>query len=159
MVQQQVQWGHRAALWVATGFGIGRAPVAPGTFGTLLGVPVYLLLQPLSTYVYVAAVSLLFVLGAWVSHSAEQQLGRHDHPAIVCDEVVGYLITMWQAPFGLWWAVTGFVLFRLVDIAKPYPVSQMERLPGGIGVMADDALAGVYALAVMQAAVWYLGVY
>lgn len=133
--------------------------MAPGTFGTLLGLPLFLLLQNLSAYAYAAAVLLLFGLGAWICGIAERQLGRHDHRAIVWDEIVGYLVTMWQAPRGVSWIVAGFVLFRLFDIAKPFPIRRVERLPGGLGVMADDALAGVYAFLLMQAGVWYLGIY
>ena len=136
---------------------MGRAPIAPGTFGTLLGVPCFLLLRELSATGYPVAVALLFVFGVWVCHLAERQLGQHDHQAIVWDEVVGYLIAMCWAPRGWTWMVAGFLLFRLFDITKPFPAGRAERLPGGLGVMADDALAGVYALLVMQAAVWYLG--
>lgn len=133
--------------------------MAPGTFGTLLGIPLFLLLQNLSASAYAAAVLALFALGVWICGTAERQLGGHDHRAIVWDEIVGYLVGLWQAPRGLAWIVAGFVLFRLFDIAKPVPIRRAERLPGGWGVMADDALAGVYTFLLMQAGVWYLGIY
>ncbi len=142
---------------VATGFGVGRAPFAPGTCGTLLGIPLYLLLRELPIGAYAAAVLLLFAAGVWFCGIAERRLGQHDHPAIVWDEVVGYLITMWQAPPGWMWIVVGFVVFRLFDIWKPFPLPQLERLPGGLGVVADDAGAGLYAFAVMQLVVWVAG--
>lgn len=150
MIQQQSQWGHRIATWAATGFGVGRAPFAPGTWGTLLALPLYLLLRDVSIAMYAVVVLTLFVVGAWICGVAERRLGRHDHGAIVWDEVVGYLITLWQAPRGWFWVVAGFVLFRLFDIWKPFPLARLERLPGGLGVMADDAGAGIYAFAVMQ---------
>lgn len=161
MSQQQVQWGHRVATWIATGFGIGRVRFAPGTFGTLLGIPLWFALRELSSLLYVVAVLSLFVIGAWFCHLAERQLNRHDHPSIVLDEVVGYLITMWLVPPGWFWAAAGFVLFRVFDIWKPFPIRRLERLPGGVGVMADDAGAGLYGLVLLQGLVWlgrgYLG--
>lgn len=129
---------------------MGRAPFAPGTWGTLLGLPLYLWLRDLPAGAYAVVVLLLFATGVWVCGLAERSLGRHDHPAIVWDEVVGFLIAVWQAPRGAIWVAAGFVVFRLFDIWKPFPLSRLQRLPGGFGVMADDAGAGVYAFAVIQ---------
>lgn len=154
MPQQQAQWGHRVAAWIATGFGVGRVPIAPGTFGTLLGIPAWLMLQELSASLYVAVVLLLFIVGAGICQLAERQLGIRDHPAIVLDEVVGYLVTVWLAPLGWIWLAIGFALFRAFDIWKPFPIRRLERLPGGLGVMADDAVAGLYGLIVLQALAW-----
>lgn len=157
MIQQQSQWGRRIAAWAATGFGVGRAPFAPGTWGTLLGLAAYLLLRDLSASAYAVVVLALFGAGVWICGVADRSLGRHDHPAIVWDEVVGYLIAMWQAPRGWAWIAIGFVLFRFFDIWKPFPLRRLERLPHGLGVMADDAGAGFYAFAVVQLTALFSG--
>lgn len=144
--------------FLAFGFGAGKAPVAPGTFGTLAGIVVYLLLQPLSAPVYAITVLALFALGVWLCRMTERDLGVHDHPGIVWDEIVGYLITMFMAPAGWVWIVAGFLLFRLFDIWKPFPIRQIERrIQGGFGNMLDDALAGFYALAIMQVMMYLSG--
>ncbi len=140
--------------FLAFGFGAGKLPRAPGTFGTLVGIPVYLLLQPLSAPAYAIIVLALFAFGVWLCHETEKDLGVHDHPGIVWDEIVGYLITMFMAPVGWIWIVTGFLLFRLFDIWKPFPIRQIERrIRGGFGNMLDDALAAIYAWFVLQAVV------
>lgn len=148
-----VPW-HRFVHFLAFGFGSGKAPIAPGTFGTLVGIPAYLLLQPLTIYIYVAVVAAMFGVGVWLCHVTEQDLGVHDHPGIVWDEIVGYLITMFMAPAGWVWMAAGFLLFRLFDIWKPFPIRQIEhRVRGGFGNMLDDALAAFYAWLVLQAMV------
>lgn len=142
---------RRAVHWLAQGFGAGRLPYAPGTFGTLAAVPIYLLLMGLVPWLYGVVVLLLFALGVWAASVTGRDLGAHDHPSIVLDEVVGFLITMFLAPPGWVWIVVGFALFRLFDIWKPYPISLVDRrLENGLGCMLDDALAGVYALVVLQ---------
>ncbi len=93
----------------------------------------------------------LFVLGVWVCGKAGRELGVHDHPAIVWDEVVGYLVTMTAVPVDWGWLLGGFLLFRLFDILKPWPVRWFDRrVPGGVGVMADDLVAGLMAWGVLQ---------
>jgi len=145
---------HRLAVWVATGFGIGRIPFAPGTFGTLLGVALYLGLRELSALWYVVAVLLLFAVGTVVCRLTERAFGAADHQSIVFDEIVGCLCTLWLAPAGWGWLVVGFALFRLFDIWKPFPIRRLEHLPNGVGVMADDLLAGVYGFIVLQSLAW-----
>lgn len=141
--------------FLAFGFGIGRLPKAPGTFGTLVGIPVYLLLQPLSPLLYGSVVLALFVFGVWLCQETERDLGVHDHPGIVWDEIVGYQITMFMAPAGWIWIFAGFILFRIFDIWKPFPIRQIERrIQGGLGNMLDDALAGLYSLAALQGMVY-----
>ena len=150
---------RKFARFLAFGFGAGKAPVAPGTFGTLVGIPVYLLLQPMSALTYAVVVLLMFGLGVWLCHVTEKDLGVHDHPGIVWDEIVGYLITMFMVPAGWVWIVAGFFLFRLFDIWKPFPIRQIERrIQGGLGNMLDDALAGFYSLAVLQGAVYWMNI-
>jgi phosphatidylglycerophosphatase A len=142
---------------VAIGFGAGRAPAAPGTVGTLVAVPLYFVLSFLPVAIYALLVAAFFLFGVWVCRIAEAELGQRDHPAIVWDEIVGFLITMFLAPQGphTWrWLLIGFLLFRAFDIWKPPPIRSLERWEGGLGVMADDAMAGVYACIVLQVIVW-----
>ena len=132
---------------LAFGFGSGVLPVAPGTFGTLVAVPLYLLLAPLPLLSYLATLLVAFVAGVWLCEKTSQDLGVHDHGGIVWDEIVGYLITMTFAPQGWVWVLAGFVLFRIFDIFKPWPIRSIDRqVQGGFGIMLDDVLAGIYAL-------------
>lgn len=138
-------------FWPALGFGAGLAPRLPGTVGTLVGMAFYLGLQFLTPIYYIGLLILLFSYGVWLCDRAARVLGVPDHPAIVWDEIVGFLVTMTAAPPGWAWLFSGFLLFRLFDIWKPWPVDWLERrLKGGIGIMADDVLAGIYAWIVIQ---------
>jgi len=131
---------------IALGFGAGALPKAPGTWGTLMALPFYLLLARLPVPEYLALTIVLFALGIWICGKAGRVLGVQDHGAIVWDEMVGFWVTMAAAPSGWLWIVVGFVLFRLFDIWKPWPISWLDRrVSGGFGVMADDVLAGIYA--------------
>ncbi|MFV0278205.1 MAG: phosphatidylglycerophosphatase A [Parahaliea sp.] len=144
--------------FLAFGFGSGLSPRAPGTVGTLVAVPLYLLLAPLSLAVYSAIVVAAFVLGVFLCGHASRQLGVHDHGGIVWDEFVGYWIAMWAAPQGWLWVVLGFVLFRLFDILKPWPIGWLDRrVHGGLGIMIDDVVAGLMAWGCLQgvAMVWH----
>lgn len=144
---------RRLDHWLVYGFGTGLMPKAPGTWGTLPGVALFLLLAHLSVPVYITLTALLFVLGIWVCGRVGKELGVHDHGSIVWDEVVGYLITMTAVPADWPWVIAGFALFRLFDILKPWPIGWVDRrVTGGLGVMLDDVLAGVMAWAVLQAA-------
>jgi phosphatidylglycerophosphatase A len=133
------------------GFGSGYFPKAPGTMGTVVGVLLYLLLYKLDMFNYLALVTLLFVFGIWICGETARELKVHDHPAIVWDEIVGYLVTMAYAPPGWTWLVLGFVLFRLFDIFKPWPINLLDkRLKGGLGIMLDDLLAGIFSLTLLN---------
>jgi len=133
------------------GFGAGYAPKLPGTAGTVIGVVLYLPLQYLPWPWYLGLVILLFVAGIGLCGAAAADLGVHDHPGIVWDEIVGYLITMIAAPRGWAWMAMGFVLFRLFDIWKPWPVNVVdERMRDGLGIMVDDAVAGLYGWIILQ---------
>ena len=135
---------------LALGFGSGLVPRAPGTAGTLVAMPLYLLLQPLALTVYMPLVALLFLAGIPICAHTARRLGVHDHPGIVWDEIVGYLVTMTFAPPGWQWVAAGFVLFRLFDILKPWPIRWFDRkVAGGFGIMVDDLLAGIAAAAVL----------
>jgi phosphatidylglycerophosphatase A len=143
--KRNIDWRNPAHL-LAFGFGAGLAPRAPGTFGTLLALPLYALMQPLALPMYLAALAALFGIGVVVCGRAARDMGVHDDPAIVWDEVVGYLIAMAFAPVGWVAAVAGFVLFRAMDILKPWPIGWADRrVGGGFGIMLDDVMAGVYA--------------
>lgn len=137
--------------FLAFGCGVGALPYAPGTFGTLLAIPLYLLVQDLPLWLYVTNVALLFVIGLWLCHITSRDINVHDHAGIVWDEIVGYLITMTAAPEGWPWVLLGFALFRLFDIWKPWPISVIDRKTrGGVGIMCDDGLAGIFALVSLQ---------
>ena len=136
--------------FLALGFGSGLVPKGPGTAGTVVAIPVYLLMESLPLNIYIALVAALFIAGIPVCAHAAQRMGVHDDPGIVWDEIVGYLVTMTFAPAGWLWIVTGFVLFRLFDILKPWPIKWLDRkVGGGFGIMVDDLLAGVAAAAVL----------
>lgn len=140
--------------FLAFGFGSGAAPVAPGTFGTLMAVPLYLLLLPnLSWPLYCVFLIVTFALGVFLCGKTAQDIGVHDHGGIVWDEFVGYWITMFLAPPGWLWVVLGFILFRVFDILKPWPIRWLDKnVSGGFGVMIDDVLAGLMALVCLQIA-------
>jgi len=147
------------AHFLSFGFGSGLAPVAPGTFGTLAAVPLFWLLSQLPLAIYLLIVAGGTLLGIWLCGFTARTLGVHDHGAIVWDEVIGYLITMILAPAGWPWAVIGFVLFRLFDIIKPWPIRWADRhVGGGLGIMLDDVLAGIMAWLVLQGVAWMFGV-
>lgn len=137
--------------FIAFGFGSGLMPFAPGTWGTLAAVPVYLLLAQTSWVIYLILTVLAFVLGVVICDKVSSELGVHDFSGIVWDEVVGYLCTMFLAPLNISWMVIGFVLFRLFDIWKPQPIGLVdEHVKGGLGIMLDDVLAAVPAFLLMQ---------
>ena len=143
-------WEH----FIAYGFGAGLAPKAPGTFGTLVGLPFWFLLHWLlpEPQLFLAACVVLFVFGCWICGESSRLLGLHDAPGIVFDEIVGFLISCFPllylpagAPEWLW-LVAAFLLFRFFDIIKPWPIRWLDRkVDGGFGIMIDDVLAGIFA--------------
>ena len=138
--------------FLGLGGGLGLAPKAPGTFGTLAAFPLYFLMQNLSLFPYLMLVILFATVGIYICGKTAEDMGEHDHPAIVWDEVVGMLITLIAAPSGWIWLVIGFALFRLFDIWKPWPIRLFDKqMEGGLGIMMDDILAGVFALVWLQA--------
>ncbi|MDH5258142.1 MAG: phosphatidylglycerophosphatase A [Gammaproteobacteria bacterium] len=138
------------AKWISLGFGSGKIPVAPGTFGTMIGVLIYLLLSDINLYLYIAITVAFYFLGVWAAHLYSDHLGVHDHGSIVWDEVVGYMITMIAIPAQWQWILLGFILFRLFDIWKPWPIRWLdEKVHGGTGIMIDDVLAGIYAWVIL----------
>lgn len=142
--------GNPAHLF-AFGFGTGCSPKAPGTMGTLLAVAIYLPLSHLPLAAYIGVLVLVVVAGIWICGKAARDLGVHDHPGIVWDEIAGYLLTMLAAPVGWIWIAVGFGLFRLFDIWKPWPIGWLDRrVAGGFGIMLDDLVAGLLAALCMQ---------
>ena len=141
----------------AAGFGSGCSPKAPGTMGTIVALPLVWLAQPMGIWVYLAITLVVTLAGICLAGQAAERLGVHDHPGIVIDEIAGMLITMIAVPSGWPWLLAGFVLFRLFDILKPWPISVLDRrVSGGFGIMVDDIIAGVMALAVLHVAAYYL---
>ncbi|HXE66939.1 MAG TPA: phosphatidylglycerophosphatase A [Rhodanobacteraceae bacterium] len=140
------------AGWIATALGAGLSPKAPGTAGSLVALlPWWFVLRDAPPSVYLAVLFAGFVLGVWACGVCDRRLGMHDQGALVWDEVIGMWITLFAAPPQWWWMVAGFALFRLFDIWKPWPVSWADRrVHGGLGVMLDDVVAGVYALVILQ---------
>ena len=134
-----------AATLVATGLGSGYAPVAPGTAGSLVGLLLFLPLAGRSWPTQLAAVLVVTVIGALAGGRVASSLGRKDPGLVVVDEVAGQWITFLALPLTPVIAVAGFLLFRVMDIVKPWPARDLERLPGGWGIMADDVAAGIYA--------------
>jgi phosphatidylglycerophosphatase A len=141
------------ANFLALGCGVGLIPRMPGTAGSLLAIPVVLLLQTLPFAGAVAIWAALCAVGVWLCDRAGRALGEADHPAIVWDEICGQTIVLLLAPAGAWWLLAGFVAFRAFDIAKPWPIHIIDRrLPNGVGAMGDDLLAAGYAIVTLAVA-------
>jgi phosphatidylglycerophosphatase A len=147
---------ERLAIAVATVGGIGYVPFAPGTFGSAVGVLLWWRLGP-SQVVQAIAIAAIFAVGVWSGTVCERHCSRTDPGHFIIDEVVGMLITLFLVPVGWAGAFAGFLLFRLADVVKPYPADRFERLHGGLGVMADDCMAGVYANLALRALIWLSG--
>ena len=136
----------RLALLLATFGYVGHFPIAPGTAGSAAALVLYAALRYLGSppLVDLGVIALLFAVGCWAGTVAERQYGRTDPGEVVLDEVIGMLMTLWLVPVTWKGVLLGFLLFRAFDIVKPFPARQCERLHGGLGIMADDAVAGIY---------------
>jgi phosphatidylglycerophosphatase A len=163
--QQKAEAKQRLSMhnpWhlLATGFGSGLCPVAPGTAGSLAAIPFWLLMTWLPLKGYAIVLLVAFLAGIYFCYRTSKDMGVHDHGSIVWDEFVGMWITLWVIPVHNWqWVVIGFVLFRLFDILKPWPIRWFDkRVPGGFGIMIDDVIAGVFAALVLflSGRVWML---
>ena len=147
----------RLAVFLATVAYCGYFPVAPGTVGSAAGLVVYLLVWWTgSRAIEVGLIVAVFVVGTWAATHAERYFGGIDPGPVVIDEVLGQLITFAFIPIGWHAAIAGFVLFRIYDVIKPYPANRLERLHGGLGIMSDDAAAGVYANLTLRVLMWLL---
>ncbi len=137
--------------FLSLGFGSGLAPKAPGTFGTVAAILPYLFLQNLALLPYIIVLVIGFLIGIYLCQATADALQVHDHPAIVWDEFIGFWLTMLMAPKGWEWILLGFVLFRIFDIWKPWPIKSIDKgVKGGLGIMLDDVLAGLYGLVILQ---------
>jgi phosphatidylglycerophosphatase A len=137
---------NRFFLFLATGFGVGYSPVAPGTLGTLVTIPIYYFLSEIPSPLYEITLVGFFFFAIWVSENAEIFFSKKDDQRIVIDEIMGFLITMLWVPKTVSFIIIGFFLFRFFDILKPFPIRRLEKkLKGGYGVVLDDVMAGVYA--------------
>lgn len=147
----------RLAVFLATVAYCGYFPVAPGTVGSAAGLVVYLLVWWTRSPLLEASLILgTFAIGTWAATHAERFFGGIDPGAVVIDEVLGMLITLALLPVSMTGVAAGFLLFRLFDVVKPYPAGRMEHLPGGYGIMLDDAMAGVYAHLVLRLCMWWM---
>ena len=145
----------RLAVFLATVAYCGYFPVAPGTVGSAAGLVVYLLVWWTGSPLLEASLILgTFAIGTWAATHAERFFGGIDPGAVVIDEVLGMLITLAFIPVGWSGAVAGFVIFRVFDVIKPYPANRLEKLHGGFGIMADDAMAGIYSNLTLRLVMW-----
>jgi phosphatidylglycerophosphatase A len=145
----------RLAVFIATVGYCGYFPIAPGTVGSAAGLLVYLLVWwTQSPIVEIGLIAGLFVAGVWAGTTAERYFGGIDPGPIVLDEVVGMLITLAFIPVGLSGAIAGFFIFRVFDVIKPFPAGRLEKLHGGFGVMADDAMAAIYGNIALRLLMW-----
>ena len=143
---------RRIGVFIATFAYVGYAPVAPGTFGSAAGLAVYYLVRRAggAPFLELAVIAAVFLVGIWSGTEAEHFFGGTDPGPVVIDEVMGMLITLALVPVTVTGAVVGFLVFRVLDVIKPWPAARFEALPGGLGVMADDAMAAVYGNLIMQ---------
>jgi phosphatidylglycerophosphatase A len=142
---------QRLGLFIATCGYIGYAPIAPGTFGSAAGLVVFVAVRSTgSIAVELGVIALLFAIGLWAGSVAEHHFGGIDPGPVVLDEVVGMLITLALLPVNLTGAIVGFLVFRVLDVVKPWPSARFEHFPGGLGVMADDGMAAIYGNLLMR---------
>lgn len=148
---------QRAEIWrdprlfLACGLGSGASKIAPGTMGTLVALFLYLLFPPLTPFAYVSIWIIFCILGIYLADYAERKIGIADYQGIVCDEIVGFWVVTFMLPPGVLWLGIAFVLFRVFDITKPWPIDVIQRcLPGGFGCVLDDVFAGIYAWLVLH---------
>lgn len=148
---------QKPSHFIAFGFGSGAIPFAPGTFGTLVAVPLYLLMQSLSHGLYLFLLLLIIIGSSWLCDKVSNEIGVEDHQGMCLDEIVGFLVTMYAAPHGIKWIILGFIFFRIYDIWKPWPIQFIdEKVKNGFGMILDDVLAGIYALITIHILSWLI---
>jgi len=136
---------RRVGVFIATCAHVGYAPVAPGTFGSAVGLVIYYLVRrQASIPIELGVIALVVIIGLWAATEAEHHFGGIDPGPVVIDEVIGMPITLALHPVNVAGAVAGFLIFRVLDVVKPWPARRLELLPGGFGVVLDDAMAGIY---------------
>ena len=146
-----MNFSEKAAVFLATGFYVGNIPFAPGTVGSLIGLPLCFLLAGIHLSAAIIAALLIIGLAVWIADVAAKTLKLKDPGCIVIDEIAGMVVTLIGLPFNLTTAVTGFILFRILDILKPFPIRILDkRVSGGLGIVADDVVAGIFANVLMR---------
>ena len=154
-----MKFGQQAVLFFSTGCYSGHIPFAPGTFGTLAGLPLCWLASLCPTGVGVIIIIAVIVLAVWLAHVSEKLLGSKDPGCIVIDEIAGMLVTLAGLPFTFLTVVLGFVLFRILDILKPFPIRMLDRkIPGGAGIVIDDLAAGIIANITLRIVLYIIGI-
>jgi len=149
-----MQWKH-PIHFLAYGFGSGLMPVMPGTFGTLVGIGFLHVLSSLDPLSYAGVILVGGLLGIFICEQTAKNLGKKDPGSIVWDEIIGFLVAMYLIPYTWYWVLAGFVIFRIFDIWKPYPIKAIEKNLGvGLGIMADDIVAGLYTLLILHGVRW-----
>ena len=139
----------------ALGFGSGLIPLMPGTFGSLAAIPLILLLAPAGNVIFITATILSCIAGVYFCGKTATDMGVHDHGSIVWDEVAGMLLTFLFVPLSISTLIAGFVLFRIFDILKPWPIGPVDKtVHGGLGIMLDDILAGIMACVCLHGLIW-----
>ena len=147
---------EKTVMFLATGFYVGNSPLAPGTFGSLIGLPLCFLLaaNPLPVAIILAILIIFFAI--WIANAAEKILRKNDPGCIVIDEIAGMVVTLIGLPFNLTTALIGFIIFRFFDILKPFPIRTLDKhLSGGIGVVADDVVAGIFSNVIVRILLHY----
>lgn len=142
---------RRLDYFFAFGFGLGKIKVMPGTFGTLGAIPIYLLIHDLNPVWYITICLILFGYGIYICGIAEDNSGIKDNPSIVWDEIVGFLFALFAVPFSVSWIALSFIIFRVFDIFKPWPIKVIEKkMSGGLAIMLDDLMAALYSWLIVQ---------
>lgn len=150
---------NRIILFFASGWYCGFSPKAPGTIGSLLALPLCFILSKIDIVSSAIAVILFTVIGTWIAHVAEKILRQTDPGCIVIDEMAGLMVTFFYLPFNLITVCLGFIIFRLLDILKPFPISWIEKnITGGLGIMADDIVAGIFSNILLRAILFFVAV-
>ena len=151
-----MKFHDRAVLFLATGFFVGTVPFAPGTFGSIIGLPVCFLISRLNIYLSVIWTLLFIIFAIWVAAAALKILKKEDPAEIVIDEIAGLIVTFVGLPFTLKTAIAGFIIFRAFDILKPFPIRTLEeKVAGGPGVVLDDVIAGIYGNIVLRLVIYF----
>ena len=151
-----MKFREAAVVFLATGFYIGNIPFAPGTFGTILGLPLCFILAGLQRPFAIIGTILFIAIAVWIANDAEKLLKKSDPGCIVIDEIAGMAVTLVGLPFNLTTALIGFIFFRILDIVKPFPIRTLDkRLFGGFGVVMDDVAAGILANLLLRVIIYF----
>jgi phosphatidylglycerophosphatase A len=154
-----MKFRERAVLFLATGFFIGTFPFAPGTFGSIIGLPICFLISRLDILTALICTILFILFAIWMAAAAEKALKKKDPGEIVIDEIAGLIVTFMGIPFTLKTVIVGFIIFRAFDILKPFPIGLLEKkVAGGPGIVLDDVLAGLYANLILRLAIYITGI-